>query len=59
MVDVKIEEVVCEYSGFCMDVCPEDVFAMKKGRIVVQNPDECTECWLCVQNCPTGAVTID
>jgi len=59
MVDVKIEAIVCELSGFCKDVCPENVFAERAGRIVVVNPEECTECWLCVQNCPTGAVTID
>lgn len=59
MIDVKIDYEACEDNRFCFEVCPEDVFALRNSKIVVDNADTCTMCWLCVNNCPTGAVTIE
>lgn len=59
MYTVKIDYDVCEHSEFCFDVCPEDVFEQHTSQIVVSNPDRCTACYLCVNNCPTGAVTVE
>lgn len=59
MFDVKIDYETCENNEFCYDVCPEDVFDKQTSRIVVARPDSCSGCWLCVNNCPTGAVTIE
>jgi len=59
MIDVKIDYEACEDNRFCFEVCPEDVFVLRNSKIVVENPDTCTMCWLCVNNCPTGAVTIE
>jgi NAD-dependent dihydropyrimidine dehydrogenase PreA subunit len=59
MIDVKIDYETCENSEFCFEVCPEDVFEIKSQQVVVVRPESCTSCWLCVQNCPTGAVTIE
>ena len=59
MIDVKIDYEACEDSRFCFEVCPEDVFVLRNSQIVVDNADNCTMCWLCVNNCPTGAVTIE
>lgn len=59
MVDVKIDYSQCETSGFCLEVCPEDVFELRGIKMVVARAENCTECWLCVKNCPTGAVSLD
>ena len=58
-VNVQIDYDTCENSGYCLQVCPEDVFQVRGASIQVTKPENCTECWLCVQNCPTGAVTIE
>jgi NAD-dependent dihydropyrimidine dehydrogenase PreA subunit len=59
MVDVLIDRDLCEDSGYCLQVCPDDVFQMRAAQIVVVKPENCSECWLCVQNCPSGAVSIE
>jgi NAD-dependent dihydropyrimidine dehydrogenase PreA subunit len=59
MADVKINQVSCDNNQLCFDICPEGVFEIDKGKVVVKKPDECTECFMCVENCPTGSVTID
>ncbi len=59
MIDVKIDPDTCENHQVCREVCPEDVFELRAGKIVVARAEHCTECWLCVQNCPVGAVTIE
>ncbi len=59
MIDVKIDYTVCENHQICREVCPDDVFELRTGKIVVMRQENCSECWLCVQNCPTGAVTIE
>ena len=59
MVDVRIDPDLCEDSGYCLQVCPDDVFEMRGARIQVVRVENCSECWLCVQNCPAGAISID
>jgi len=59
MIDVKIDYELCEGHQVCRDVCEEDVFEWRSGKMVVANTEKCTECWLCVQNCPTAAVSLE
>ena len=56
---ISIDKDTCENSGVCLQVCPEDVFAEEDGHIVVINPRNCTNCWICVENCASGAIEID
>ena len=55
---VRIDYDLCENSGVCGQVCPEDVIETRGGQSVIANPAKCTECWVCVENCATGAVEI-
>lgn len=59
MVEVTIDRDTCENNQFCFEVCPEEVFEIRNQLVVVVRPENCTSCWLCVQNCPTGAVSIE
>jgi|GEM_PF-985607 len=56
---VTIDYEVCENSGFCFELCPEEVFELKVSQVIVAHPESCTGCWLCVEHCPTGAVTVE
>jgi len=55
---VRIDYDLCENSGVCVQVCPEDVIETRGGQSVVAQAAKCTECWICVENCAAGAVEI-
>ena len=44
----------------CIAVCPVSIFRVEGGlaAIVEDNEDECTLCDLCLERCPTDAITI-
>ncbi len=55
---VKIDYDLCDESGVCSEVCPESVIEFKSGHPAVTKPEGCTECWICVENCVSGAIDI-
>ncbi len=55
---VVIDSELCESTGVCAEVCPEDVFEHVEGRTRVVNPQACTNCWICVEHCVSGAIDI-
>ena len=57
-IPVKIDTDLCEATGACAEVCPEDVLEHANGSTRVVKPDACTECWICVDNCISGAIEI-
>ena len=56
---VTIDYDLCESTGCCEMVCPEDVFERADGRTTVINSSACTNCWICVDNCVASAIEID
>ncbi len=56
---VTIDQDLCEATGCCASVCPEDVLAHENGTTSVVDAARCTECWICVDNCIAGAITVD
>ena len=59
MTKVFINHDLCESTGCCAMVCPEDVFEYEKGSSQVVNAPACTNCWICVDNCVSGAIDLD
>ncbi len=55
---VKIDYDICDDTGACILVCPEDVIERVNSISKVVRGEACTECWLCVENCPSAAVEI-
>jgi NAD-dependent dihydropyrimidine dehydrogenase PreA subunit len=55
---VRIDYDLCEDTGACTELCPEDVFERSGGHPRVVRPEACTECWICVENCVSGAIEI-
>ena len=60
-----IDDDKCIACGTCADLCAEDVFFGTKGfgkvegeRPVVTHPEACYHCYLCVKECPSGAITL-
>lgn len=53
-----IDRQKCTLCGICVDVCPEDVLAIKAGALVYANRDACTMCAECESVCPENAVRV-
>ena len=56
---VTIDTDLCESTGCCEMVCPENVFEKSHSRVVVVNAPACTNCWICVDHCVSGAIAIE
>ncbi len=56
---LTIDLDTCESTGACAMVCPEDVLEFRDGKPVIVALHQCTFCWICVNNCPSGAIDID
>ncbi|MFN7964295.1 MAG: 4Fe-4S dicluster domain-containing protein [Acidobacteriota bacterium] len=56
---IEIDTDLCDNTQACEAVCPESVFLIVNGKITIANKSACTVCFKCMENCPSGAVTID
>ena len=63
---IEINENYCKGCDICIFVCPKDVFIKsdklnKKGVYppIVEYPEKCTKCQLCVLQCPDQAITVE
>lgn len=56
---ISIDYDLCESTGTCATVCPENVFEARSGHTAIVNPQSCTACWICVENCVAGAIELD
>jgi NAD-dependent dihydropyrimidine dehydrogenase PreA subunit len=56
---VTIDFDLCESTGCCAMVCPEDVIEHENGRSQIVDQQKCTSCWICVDNCIAGAIEVD
>ena len=57
-VTIRIDLDLCDSTAVCTQVCPEDVLEFRNGQPSVANVGKCTECWICVENCVSGAIDI-
>ena len=59
MWDVVLSEEMCKACGFCLNICPVDVFAWRTAAnklgwfpMYVAHEENCIGCMLCFQLCP-------
>jgi NAD-dependent dihydropyrimidine dehydrogenase PreA subunit len=63
--DVVIAEDMCKACGFCLGVCPTDVFAWRTAPnrlgwfpMFTAREAECVGCMLCYQICPDFCIDV-
>jgi NAD-dependent dihydropyrimidine dehydrogenase PreA subunit len=63
--DVAVAEDMCKACGFCLHVCPTDVFAWRATAnrlgwlpMVVAHEENCVGCMLCYQICPDFCIGV-
>ena len=56
---ITIDLDVCENTGVCAMVCPEDIIEIKNSRPVVINAVACTSCFKCAESCISSAIEVD
>jgi len=49
----------CTKCGYCIDVCPQNVFSVLNDEYQVQQPENCIECGACVLNCKGDAIIFE
>jgi NAD-dependent dihydropyrimidine dehydrogenase PreA subunit len=51
---------LCNGCGACLKACPTDVFGFdeKTDTAFIAFPLDCHVCFLCQDDCPTGAITV-
>ena len=64
VVTLKLDEEKCRGCGTCLQVCPHQVFELKKEEekekdtVKITDRDRCMECGACVNNCPFSALEV-
>jgi len=58
VVTLKFNAEACTGCGMCTRVCPQEVFRIEDGRVVLADRDACMECGACAKNCPAEAISV-
>ena len=56
---IHVDQNRCIGCEECVDVCPVEVFEMRKSKAVPVNAEECLGCESCIVVCETRAITMD
>lgn len=55
---VEIDYSKCDSGGSCINNCPKDVFAMKGKTVEVTEPENCSLCKTCEEDCSLDAIRV-
>jgi len=56
---IKINQAWCKGCEICVAFCPKKVLALKDGKAVVANEQNCIKCRLCEYRCPDFAIFVE
>ncbi|MCL5945486.1 MAG: 4Fe-4S binding protein [Planctomycetes bacterium] len=55
---IEIDEKKCTNCGECVNICPNEVYKLQDGKVIVANAGECSNCQSCVSVCEPQAITV-
>jgi len=58
VVTLKLYENQCTGCGWCVKVCPHNVFVITDGKAKIIDKNDCMECGACAKNCKFGAIYV-
>ena len=53
-----IDAQKCTGCHRCVDTCPTQALAQRRGKAVLAYPERCTYCTACEDICPEGAIAL-
>lgn len=56
---IKIDQKKWDGDESCIEVCPTDVFEIKKGKIAIKDLEACIFCMLCEEACGKGCIEVE
>jgi 2-oxoglutarate ferredoxin oxidoreductase subunit delta len=64
---VTFDETYCKGCGLCVDVCPQKIIELDRGRLtekgyhpaVIKDGDACIACANCAIMCPDSAIRVE
>ncbi|HOC26140.1 MAG TPA: 4Fe-4S binding protein [bacterium] len=56
--EITINTAWCKGCVICVELCPEQVLVMERGKAKVAHLDKCTVCGLCELRCPDFAIVV-
>ena len=56
--EIEVDSDSCDFCGMCAELCPRDVFSVKKKSVEVKSPLSCNFCMTCVEDCPKKCITV-
>ena len=48
----------CKGCGNCAEICPSEVYGILLHKSNPIHPEDCIECWACVNQCPTESIQL-
>ncbi len=55
---IAIDEEKCTVCGECVKICPNEIYKLENGRVIVANAKDCSNCQSCISMCEPQAITI-
>ncbi len=59
MYKIIIDFDKCISCGDCVEVCPEDTYALEEEKLVVVNEEDCVNCETCADICEFEAIAVE
>ena len=53
-----IDRKTCNGCTNCVVICPSEVYRLEADKADPVHPEDCIECWACVNQCPTASIEL-
>jgi NAD-dependent dihydropyrimidine dehydrogenase PreA subunit len=53
-----VNQETCNGGGNYAEICPSEVYEMHEDKSNPDPPEDCIECWACVNQCQTESIQL-